>query len=98
MKVVISLSILFVWLLFELKDFFFNGGFNHALAFGLLKIGFIIGAIIIIFLTTLWMNTVPHLYRQIQTKHQKISPNNKSELGTQEYSNINKTFFKKKSF
>ena len=41
MRMILLLSGLTGWLVFELRDFINNGGFEHALAFNLLKIIFI---------------------------------------------------------
>jgi hypothetical protein len=51
---IVSISFSSVWLLFELKDFFFNGGFKHDLAFGLLKISVLIPSLLVLIIVFLW--------------------------------------------
>lgn len=59
MKLIITLTLLIGWLVLEIKDFCFNGGLSHSLAFGLLKITLILTSIVVIILMVFWVNVVP---------------------------------------
>jgi hypothetical protein len=72
MKIVIVTTGLFVWLLFELKEFFSNGGFQNVLAFNLLKI---VGLSIILGVIFLLMVMMGSLRKIIKVKG-KVDPYN----------------------
>jgi hypothetical protein len=73
MKQTIVASILGVWLLFEMKDFFINGGFSNSLAFGLLRICLVMVLLALLLMTNLLLNVLPKLFKS-------IIKNEKSEL------------------
>lgn len=62
MKVEVCMSILTVWLIFELKDFFNNGGFSNPLAMGLLKIFLIFILMTVISLMAFTMKLLPGVF------------------------------------
>ena len=63
MKTVIATTGLFVWLLFELKEFFSNGGFQNVLAFNLLKILGLSIVLGVIFLLVVLMDSLKKILR-----------------------------------
>ncbi len=77
MRLMFSLAVLVVWLFFELKDFFYNGGLTHSLAFGLLKITVILILILVLGTIVLTMNLLPMLFNQIINIQQIHTNNNK---------------------
>jgi hypothetical protein len=92
---------LFSWLVFEILGFSINGGFNHSLAFALLRIIFLIAGLVFLFFFTLWQKTLPLIYDLQEVKNALVGGNKKAEIKDKEESfanKINKTFFKKKSF
>ena len=62
MKVEVCMSILTVWLIFELKDFFNNGGFSNVLAAGLMKIFLILILMTVISLMAFTMKILPGVF------------------------------------
>ena len=79
MRLMFSLAVLVVWLFFELKDFFYNGGLTHSLAFGLLKITVILILILVLGTIVLTMNLLPMLFNQIINIQQIHTNNNKPQ-------------------
>jgi predicted PurR-regulated permease PerM len=59
MKMIFALGTLIGWLLYEIKDFFSNGGFGHALAFNLLKIILILIITLIMGILTFAVKYIP---------------------------------------
>ncbi len=70
MKQTIAASILGVWLLFEIKDFFINGGFSNSLAFGLLRICLVLVLLSLLLMTNLLLTVLPQLFKSM-IKHEK---------------------------
>jgi hypothetical protein len=63
MKTVVATTGLFVWFLFELKEFFSNGGFQNVLAFNLLKIVGLSMVLGVIFLLVVLMDSLKKIIR-----------------------------------
>jgi len=103
MKGIFGLALLVVWLVFELKDFMFNGGFSHALAFGLLKIIFILILILALGMVTVTMNIMPIFFNKFISLSQMenndyVSPRPKPKHLSNIRAEINRSFYRKKSF
>lgn len=100
MKIIISTTMLLVWLVFELKDFFSNGGFSHSLAFGLLKIMFIMASIVIVGLIAIWVNLIPTMIKLFSGRRKQNQleildlVSNRKKIDTGEKQKM----FRKKSF
>ena len=65
MKQIIAASILGVWLIFELKDFFINGGFSNTLAFGLLRICLVIVLLSLLLTANLVLSVLPNIFKGV---------------------------------
>ena len=67
MKIVVASTVFIVWLVFELKEFFTNGGYQHVLAFNLLKIVLLSIILGVIFLMTMFLELLPNETPQEET-------------------------------
>jgi len=74
MRLAVIASSLMVWLMFEIKDFVNNGGFQNMMAFNLLKI-VVIGLLLsLIFVLSLFMEVIPQIYDQAHNFKPKTLP------------------------
>lgn len=71
MKLIIAMTLLVGWLAVEIRDFCFNGGLSHSLAYGLLKIILILASIIITIMCTFWINILPVFTVRANRAHRK---------------------------
>lgn len=65
MKQIIASTILGVWLLFELRDFFYNGGFSNSVAFGLLRICLVLVLMSLLLTANLIVTILPKIFKTI---------------------------------
>jgi hypothetical protein len=65
MKQIIAASVLGVWLIFELKDFFYNGGFSNTLAFGILRICIVIVMLSLLLTANLVLGVLPNIFKTL---------------------------------
>jgi hypothetical protein len=65
MKQIIATTILGVWLLFELRDFFYNGGFSNSVAFGLLRICLVLVLMSLLLTANLIISVLPKIFKSV---------------------------------
>ena len=65
MKIEVGISILTVWLFFEIKDFFNNGGFSNIIATGLIKIFLILLLLTVIALMAFTLQILPGIFTNL---------------------------------
>lgn len=64
MKSTAVMIFLGVWMIFEIRDFYSNGGFNNVMAFNLLKIILIAILMCLIFFMTFMFSFLPRFYQE----------------------------------
>ena len=74
MRLAVVASSLMVWLMFEIKDFVNNGGFQNIIAFNLLKIVVIGIMLSLIFVLGLFLEVIPQIYDKAHNIKPKILP------------------------
>lgn len=81
---IFALGTLIGWLVYELKDFFTNGGYAHALAYNLLKIIFILVCTLVMGVLTFAVKYFPVLVTNIMSlgKNQVTDSGNTGESGS----------------
>lgn len=86
----IALSVLGVWLLFEIKDFYMNGGFGNSLAFCILRISMIAVLLSILFTTNLVLNILPQLFKTLLSDERATTDRKFLDMNRRihEYTNI----------
>jgi ribosomal protein L33 len=83
MKLLILLAMLSGWLFSEIKEFFYNGGLGNLLAFGLLRIVFVLSSIIITVMFIIFPRFIYEacwLLKQNFMTYEKNKENNESKL------------------
>jgi len=100
MRLIITMTLLIGWLVVEIRDFCFNGGLSHFLAFGLLKIILILASIIVIIMVTFWINILPVFKIRANRLHRKqmtteLPAENHDEMN---HATVANKLFRKNSF
>ncbi len=65
MRFMFGVAVLLVWMIFELKDFFNNGGFHNVIAFNLLKIVIIGIMLALILIMSLFIELLPQVFQEV---------------------------------
>ncbi len=96
------LAFLSIWWLFELRDFYQNGGFGNILALCLLKLIFISTFFFVLIMILIFFYIIPKILKLFAADYKMMREDNKQGLSTDtppEFRKLNTDkYFRKKSF